>query len=121
MDICEVCEAVAAGDIDLPEEVANDELDDLFLDVTTASPKKEDSSSAKTLRGKKKHVRRRVFPGPTAADIQAHLMQGRVPDVEAENRGRIRRVHAISPREVDAVLQGLHQRMARVGCYPRSG
>ena len=25
----------------MPEEVANDELDDLFLDVTTASPKKE--------------------------------------------------------------------------------
>ena len=54
MDICEVCEAVAAGDIDLPEEVANDELDDLFLDVTTASPKKEDRSLAnKTHRGKR--------------------------------------------------------------------
>ena len=47
MDICEVCEAVAAGDIDLPEEVANDELDDLFVDVTTASPKKEDRYLAK--------------------------------------------------------------------------
>ena len=33
-------ESVATGDIDLPEEVANDELDDLFVDVTTASPKK---------------------------------------------------------------------------------
>ena len=38
---------LAAGDIDLPEEVANDELDDLFLNVTTASPKKEDRSLAK--------------------------------------------------------------------------
>jgi len=56
MDICEVCEAVAAGDIDLPEEVANDELDDLFLDVTTASPKKEDRSLAKKRIGEKRNT-----------------------------------------------------------------
>ena len=35
-------DSLAAGDIDLPEEVANDELDDLLEDVTTATPKKED-------------------------------------------------------------------------------
>ena len=46
-------ESVATGDIDLPEEVANDELDDLFVDVTTASPKKEDRSLAKTHREKR--------------------------------------------------------------------
>ena len=74
-------ESVATGDIDLPEEVANDELDDLFVDVATASPKKEDRSLAKMHRGKKKHAR--VYPGPTAADIQATLVQGRAPDVEA--------------------------------------
>jgi hypothetical protein len=74
-------ESVATGDIDLPEEVANDELDDLFVDVTTASPKKEGRSLAKTHRGNKKHAR--VYPGPTAADIQATLVQGRAPDVEA--------------------------------------
>ena len=74
-------ESVATGDIDLPEEVAHDELDDLFVDVTTASPKKEDRSLAKTHRGKNKHAR--VYPGPTAADIQATLVQGRAPDVEA--------------------------------------
>ena len=77
-------DSLAAGDIDLPEEVANDELDDLFVDVTTASPKKEDRYLAKTLRGKKKHVRRRVFPGPTPADIQTTVVQGRAPDVEAD-------------------------------------
>ena len=32
-----VGDSLAVGDIDLPEEVANDELDDLFLDVTLAS------------------------------------------------------------------------------------
>ena len=74
-------ESVATGDIDLPEEVANDELDDLFVDVTTASPKKEDRSLANKHRGKKKHAR--VFPGPTAADTRATLVQGRAPDVEA--------------------------------------
>ena len=96
-------DSLAAGNIDLPEEVANDELDDLledvttatpkkedvatdelddlFVDVKTASPKKEDRSLAKTLRGKKKHFR--VSPGPTAAEIQARLMQGRAPDVKA--------------------------------------
>ena len=42
-------DSLAVGNIDLPEEVANDELDDLFLDVTTASPKKEDRSLAKKL------------------------------------------------------------------------
>ena len=42
-------DSLAAGDIDLPEEVANDELDDLFADVTTAPPKKEDRYLAKTL------------------------------------------------------------------------
>ena len=47
-------DSLAAGNIDLPEEVANDELDDLFVDVKTASPKKEDRSLAKTLRKKKK-------------------------------------------------------------------
>ena len=69
-------DSLAAGNIDLPEEVANDELDDLledvttatpkkedvatdelddlFVDVKTASPKKEDRSLAKTLREKKK-------------------------------------------------------------------
>ena len=36
------------------EDVATDELDDLFVDVSTASPKKEDRSLAKTLREKKK-------------------------------------------------------------------
>ena len=35
-------DSLAAGNIDLPEEVANDELDDLLEDVTTATPKKED-------------------------------------------------------------------------------
>ena len=57
-------DSLAAMNIDLPEEVANDELDDLledvttdelddlFVDVATASPKKEDRSWAKTL-GKK--------------------------------------------------------------------
>ena len=69
-------DSLAAMNIDLPEEVANDELDDLledvttatpkkedvatdelddlFVDVKTASPKKEDRSLAKTLRNKKK-------------------------------------------------------------------
>ena len=35
-------DSLAAGNIDLPEEVADDELDDLLEDVTTATPKKED-------------------------------------------------------------------------------
>ena len=70
-------DSLAAGNIDLPEEVANgelddlledvttatpkkedvatDELDDLFVDVKTASPKKEDRSLAKTL-GKKRNT-----------------------------------------------------------------
>jgi len=96
-------DSLAAGNIDLPEEVADDELDDLledvttatpkkedvatdelddlFVDVKTASPKKEDRSLAKTLGKKKKHAR--VFPGPTAADIQAKVVQERAPDVEA--------------------------------------
>ena len=74
-------DSLTAGDIDVPKEVANDELDDLFLDVTTAPPEKQDCSLAKTLREKKKHFR--VFPGPTAADIQATLVQGRAPDVES--------------------------------------
>ena len=47
-------DSLAVGDIDLPEEVANDELDDLFLDVTTASPKKEDRSLAKKRIGEKR-------------------------------------------------------------------
>ena len=96
-------DSLAAGNIDLPEEVANDELDDLledattatpkkedvatdelddlFVDVKTASPKKEDRSLAKTRREKKKHAP--VFPGPTAADIQATVVQERAPEVEA--------------------------------------
>ena len=49
-------DSLAAGDIDLPEEVANDELDDLFLDVTTASPKKEDRSLAKKRIGEKRNT-----------------------------------------------------------------
>ena len=49
-------DSLAAGNIDLPEEVANDELDDLFLDVTTASPKKEDRSLAKKLRKQKRKL-----------------------------------------------------------------
>ena len=40
-------DSLAAGDIDVPEEVANDELDDIFTDVAIASPKKEDRSLAK--------------------------------------------------------------------------
>ena len=60
-------DSLAAMNIDLPEEVANDELDDLledvttdelddlFVDVATASPKKEDHSWAKTL-GKKRNT-----------------------------------------------------------------
>ena len=36
-------DALGAGDIDLPEEVVNDELDDLFVEVTTGYPEKEDS------------------------------------------------------------------------------
>ena len=72
-------------DLDLPEEVVNDELDDLFVDVTTASPQKEDRSLAKKLRRNKCYQTKcyRVFEGPTAADIQATLVQGRAPDVEA--------------------------------------
>ena len=35
-------DSLAAGNIGLPEEVANDELDDFLEDVTTATPKKED-------------------------------------------------------------------------------
>ena len=73
-------DSLAAGNIDLPEEVANDELDDLFVDVTTGSPKKEDRYFAKKLRGKKK--RARVFPGSTAADVQATVVHDRAPDVE---------------------------------------
>ena len=46
-------DALGAGDIDLPEEVANDEVDDLFVDVTTGSPKKEDRYFAKKTSGKK--------------------------------------------------------------------
>ena len=72
--------SLAAGNIDLPEEVVNDELDDLFVDVTTASPQKEDRWLANKLRRKKKY---RVFEGSTAADIHATLVQGRAPDVEA--------------------------------------
>ena len=49
-------DSLAAGNIDLPEEVANDELDDLFLDVTTASPKKEDRSLAKKRIGEKRNT-----------------------------------------------------------------
>ena len=74
-------DSLAAGDIDLPEKVANDELDDLFVDVTTASPKKEDRYWAKTLANKKKHDR--VFPGPNAAEIQATVVRERAPDVKA--------------------------------------
>ena len=73
-------DSLASGDIDLPEEVANDELDDLFVDVTTGSPKKEDGYFANKLRGKKK--RARVFPGPTPADDQATAVNDRAPDVE---------------------------------------
>ena len=73
-------DSLAAGDIDLPEEVANDELDDLFVDVTFGSPKKEDRYFAETLRGKNK--RARVFPGPTPADVQAAVVHDRAPDVE---------------------------------------
>ena len=49
-------DSLAAGNIDLPEDVLTDELDDLLEDVTTASPKKEDRSLAKNLRKKKKLV-----------------------------------------------------------------
>ena len=88
-------DSLAAGNIDLPEEVANDELDDLledvttatpkkedvatdelddlFVDVKTASPKKEDRSLAKTL-GKQKETRSCVpwahrcrYPGQSGA------------------------------------------------------
>ena len=55
------------------EDVATDELDDLFVDVKTASPKKEDRSWAKTL-GKKKETRSCVpwahrcrYPGHSGA------------------------------------------------------
>ena len=40
-------DALGAGDLDLPEEVVDDELDDLFVDVTTGPPKKEDRDFAK--------------------------------------------------------------------------
>ena len=73
-------DALGAGDIDLPEEVVSDELDDLFVDVTTGSPKKEDRDFAKNASGKKN--RARVFPGPTPADVQATVVQDRPPDVE---------------------------------------
>ena len=46
-------DSLAAGNIDLPEDVLTDELDNLLEDVTTASPKKEDRSLAKKLRKKK--------------------------------------------------------------------
>ena len=46
-------DSLAAGNIDLPEDVLTDELDDLLEDVTTASPKKEDRSLAKKPRKKK--------------------------------------------------------------------
>ena len=46
-------DSLAAGNIDLPEDVLTDELDNLFVDVATASPKKEDRSWAKKLRKKK--------------------------------------------------------------------
>ena len=39
----------------MPEEVANDELDDLFVDVTTGSPKKEDRYFAKNF-GEKRNA-----------------------------------------------------------------
>ena len=73
-------DSLAAGNIDLPEDVLTDELDNLLEDVTTASPKKEDRSLAKKLRKKKKA---REFPGPTAATILATVMHERAPDVEA--------------------------------------
>ena len=46
-------DALGAGDIDLPEEVANDEVDDLFVDVATGCPKKEDRYFANTASGNK--------------------------------------------------------------------
>ena len=97
-------DSLAAGNIDLPEEVANDELDDLledvttatpkkedvatdelddlFVDVKTASPKKEDRSLAKTLRKKRKAAGGTRAPGLGApADGVAH--PGVLPLVEA--------------------------------------
>ena len=49
-------DSLAAGNIDLPEDVLTDELDNLLEDVTTASPKKEDRSLAKKLWKKSKLV-----------------------------------------------------------------
>ena len=49
-------DSLAAGNIDLPEDVLTDELDNLLEDVTTASLKKEDRSLAKELRKKRKLV-----------------------------------------------------------------
>ena len=49
-------DSLAAGNIDLPEDVLTDELDNLLEDVTTASPKKEDRSLAKKLRKKKRKL-----------------------------------------------------------------
>ena len=75
-------DSLAAGNIDLPEEVANDELDDLFVDVKTASPKKEDRPLAKTLRKKRKAAGGTRAPGLGApADGGAH--PGVLPLVEA--------------------------------------
>ena len=84
-------DSLAAGNIDLPEEVANgelddlledvttatpkeedvatDELDDLFVDVTTGSPRKQDRSLATTLREKKET---RCVPGAHPCRCPGH-------------------------------------------------
>ena len=67
-------DSLAAGNIDLPEDVLTDELDNLLEDVTTASPKKEDRSLAKTLRGNKKHVR--VFHRALPCRYPSHVRAG---------------------------------------------
>ena len=72
-------DSLAAGDIDLPDRVANDDLNSLLDDVKTKSPKREDRDLAKKVL---LHKKRRVFPGPTAADILATVVQKRAPDVE---------------------------------------
>ena len=40
-------DSLAAGDIDLPDRVANDDLNSLLDDVKTKSPKREDRDLAK--------------------------------------------------------------------------
>ncbi len=72
--------------LDLPEDVVNDELDNLFGDVATASPYKRHREVAKGLRRRKTNEAR-VYPGPTSSEVMSSLIQRKAPDVMVARLG----------------------------------